>query len=408
MGKFSEHFKMNEEDILQFALEKLDLFSSGSRLKAEEIGDGNINYVYRIWDEESGNSVVIKQADVELRTNPGRLLDLQRNKIEADSLIAYGKCAPEFVPVVYDYDPVMCALSMEDLTDHGNLRHELLERKIFPYFADHITTFMVNTLLPTVDIAMDPWEKKRRVKSCINIELCDISEKLVFTEPYTDKDGTNIILDENLDYVKKEIYTDGDLILEAGKLKYNFMNNAQALIHGDLHTGSIFVKEDSTKIIDPEFAFYGPIGYDVGNVIGNLFFPWMNAFITMDESEQKREFLSYIETTIEETADLFIAKFKKCFPEIVQDIMAKQPGYMEWFLRTVMEDTAGTAGQEIIRRVVGDAKVVDVTGIEDISRRVQAERYLIQLGKALIKERSGLMKGRDYLDVLCKIMSAPS
>jgi 5-methylthioribose kinase len=43
------------------------------------------------------------------------------------------------------------------------------------------------------------------------------------------------------------------------------MNNAQALIHGDLHTGSILIKEDSMKVIDPEFAFYGPMGYDIGN-----------------------------------------------------------------------------------------------------------------------------------------------
>ena len=34
------------------------------------------------------------------------------------------------------------------------------------------------------------------------------------------------------------------------------MTNAQALLHGDLHTGSVFVRDDSTKVIDPEFAFY--------------------------------------------------------------------------------------------------------------------------------------------------------
>lgn len=49
------------------------------------------------------------------------------------------------------------------------------------------------------------------------------------------------------------------------------MNNAQALIHGDLHSGSIFINEKGIKVIDPEFAFYGPMGYDIGNVIGNLF-----------------------------------------------------------------------------------------------------------------------------------------
>lgn len=49
------------------------------------------------------------------------------------------------------------------------------------------------------------------------------------------------------------------------------MNHAQALVHGDLHSGSIFVNEEGLKVIDPEFAYYGPIGYDIGNVIGNMF-----------------------------------------------------------------------------------------------------------------------------------------
>jgi 5-methylthioribose kinase len=30
------------------------------------------------------------------------------------------------------------------------------------------------------------------------------------------------------------------------------------------------VKEGSTYVIDPEFAFYGPMGFDVGALIGNL------------------------------------------------------------------------------------------------------------------------------------------
>ena len=44
----------------------------------------------------------------------------------------------------------------------------------------------------------------------------------------------------------------------------------QALLHGDLHTGSLLVTVDSTYVIDPEFAFYGPIAFDVSKMIANL------------------------------------------------------------------------------------------------------------------------------------------
>lgn len=49
-----------------------------------------------------------------------------------------------------------------------------------------------------------------------------------------------------------------------------FIERTQALVHGDLHTGSIMVTQESTQVIDPEFAFYGPMGFDIGAFLGNL------------------------------------------------------------------------------------------------------------------------------------------
>ena len=53
-------------------------------------------------------------------------------------------------------------------------------------------------------------------------------------------------------------------------LPFRFCERAQALIHGDLHTGSVMVTRESTQVIDPEFAFYGPMGFDIGAFLGNL------------------------------------------------------------------------------------------------------------------------------------------
>ena len=49
-----------------------------------------------------------------------------------------------------------------------------------------------------------------------------------------------------------------------------FSERAQALIHADLHTGSVMVTQESTQVIDHEFAFYGPMGFDIGAFLGNL------------------------------------------------------------------------------------------------------------------------------------------
>ncbi|MBC8590142.1 S-methyl-5-thioribose kinase [Wansuia hejianensis] len=397
MPKFNSHFKLTEKDIIPYVLETLDIFNKDANLKAEEIGDGNINYVFRVWDEDTGKSIVIKQADTLLRSS-GRPLDVDRNRIEAEVLTSQWKLSSGLTPEIYNYDPIMCTIVMEDISDHGNLRLALLENETFPYFADHISSFVVDTLLPTTDLVMDSGDKKDKVARYINKDLCKISEDLVFTEPYIDYKGRNIILEENMDFVVKEIYNDKELVLEAGKLKNNFMNNAQALIHGDLHSGSIFLNKESTKVLDPEFAFYGPIGYDLGNVVGNLFFAWANAYVTKNPDEVEG-FIQWLEKTIEDIVDLFKDKFIKKYKEIVTDVMAKEEYYMNWYLDSVLSDTAGSAGLEIIRRVVGDSKVLDITSIEDIDARIKAERILILSAKEFIKNRENIKSGKDYTKI---------
>ena len=402
MDRFNEHFRMDEEAIKVYVAEKLKLFENIEDIKVSEIGDGNINYVFRAEDIKSKKSVVIKQADKLLRSS-GRPLDVDRNRIEAEVLKFYGEVASDYVPKIYHYDEVMCALTMEDISEYENLRHGLMKKKIYKNFAEDITTFMVNTLISTMDIVMNPWKKKEDVKKYINIELCDITEKLVFTDPYTNHFGTNIVLDESRDFVKKEIYDDEELVFEAGKLKYKFMNNPQSLLHGDLHSGSIFVTESKTKVIDPEFAFYGPIGYDLGNVVGNLFFSYIHSDIVMSDEVEKRAYLNYLETTIADIIDKFTEKFIRAYDEKVIDPMAKNPLYKRWMIASILEDAAGMAGTEIIRRTIGDSKVKEIESIESIEARVYMDKFLILLGKRLIKDRYIINMGKDYINLIDEV-----
>ena len=402
MDRFSEHFRMDEEAIKVYVAEKLKLFENIEDIKVSEIGDGNINYVFRAEDIKSKKSVVIKQADKLLRSS-GRPLDVDRNRIEAEVLKFYGEVASDYVPKIYYYDEVMCALTMEDISEYENLRHGLMKKKIYKNFAEDITTFMVNTLISTMDIVMNPWKKKEDVKKYINIELCDITEKLVFTDPYTNHFGTNIVLDESSEFVKKEIYDDEELVFEAGKLKYKFMNNPQSLLHGDLHSGSIFVTESKTKVIDPEFAFYGPIGYDLGNVVGNLFFSYIHSDIVMSNEVEKRAYLNYLEITIADIVDKFTEKFGRAYDEKVIDPMAKNPLYKKWMIASILEDAAGMAGTEVIRRTIGDSKVKEIESIESVDARVYMDKFLILLGKSLIKDRYKIKTGKDYVALIDKI-----
>ncbi|MDR1905032.1 MAG: S-methyl-5-thioribose kinase [Treponema sp.] len=391
MSRFDRYFLMKENDAAEYVREKTDFFPDGALLSVREIGDGNLNYVFRVKDEKDGASIIVKQAGEALRISADMRVSTDRNRIESEILLLQDKYAPGLVPKVYQYDTVMCACLMEDLSDFTLMRYALMEHRIFPRFACDISTYMVNTLLSTTDAVMEHKAKKALVKSFINPELCEITEDLVLTEPYNDANKRNKVSGGNEAFVEKELYGDKALRLEIAKLKFDFMNNAQALIHGDLHTGSIFVKPGATRVFDPEFAFYGPMGYDIGNVIANLFFAWNNGYAAGAE-----DFCTWILSTAEEIIDLFKEKFRSAFERQVRDEMAKTEGFSEYYLTAVIADTAAYLGTELIRRTVGMAQVKDITSIADPAKRLWAERVDILCAKDLIMNRSRFNTGKDF------------
>ena len=373
--KYQEHFLLDCDEVIFYVKEK-NLFSENADLTVKEIGDGNINYIFKVENKIDGKSIVLKQADKLLRSS-GRPLDLARSKIEANILRIENDLAPHFVPEIYFYDEIMCVLAMEDISEYKNLRTDLIAGKIFPNFADNISEFLSRTLLLTTDLFMNKFEKKKNVKEFINPELCDISECLVFTEPYDNNRNRNIITAGNEEFVENTLYKNEDLHFAILKLREKFMNYSQSLIHGDLHSGSIFINEKGIKIIDPEFSFYGPMAYDVGNVIGNLYFPLYRAKFFMEDSKKKEEFINWLEKCILDIPILFSEKCKLLWEKYSNDKLLKNKKFRDYYIENIVKDSLAYAGTEIIRRTVGDAKVLELTSLETSEKKLELERRLI-------------------------------
>ena len=380
--KYQEHFLLDCDEVISYVKEK-NLFSENANLTVKEIGDGNINYIFKVENKIDGKSIVLKQADKLLRSS-GRPLDLTRSKIEANILRIENNLAPHFVPEIYFYDEIMCVLAMEDISEYKNLRTELIAGKIFPNFADNISEFLSRTLLLTTDLFMNKFEKKKNVKEFINPELCDISECLVFTEPYDNNKNRNIITTGNEEFVENMLYKNEDLHFAILKLREKFMNYSQSLIHGDLHSGSIFINEKGIKIIDPEFSFYGPMAYDVGNVIGNLYFPLYRAKFFMEDSKKKEEFINWLEKCILDIPILFSKKCKLLWEKYSDDKLLKNRKFRDYYIENIVKDSLAYAGTEIIRRTVGDAKVLELTNLETSEKKLELEKELISKAISMI------------------------
>lgn len=402
MSRFDHYFQMNVDDVIEYTLEKATEIDWDRDSMEAVVPDshGNLNYVYRIWDGK-GHSLYIKQAGTETRISKDMKPSKDRNRLESEIIMLEDKFAPGMVPHIYFFDTVMCACGMEDCSDFMVMRDAMLRHETFPRFADDISTFMVETLLLSSDLVMDHKEKKELIRKFISPDLCDITEKLVLMEPYNDLNQRNNVFAPNADFIEQELYHDSALHLEVAKLKFKFMTDAQALMHGDLHTGSIFIRQDATKVFDSEFGTYAPMGYDVGNVVANLIFAYDNGL-----AAGATAFCDWILETIEKTMDLFIEKFSKRFDEAVTEPMAKVAGFKEWYMEGILNDTAGYAGTELHRRTVGMANVVDVTSIADEQKRLLAERINIFAGKDYIMHQSSFSTGADFAAAVTKAKEA--
>lgn len=402
MSRFDHYFQMNVDDVIEYTLEKATEIDWDRDSMEAVVPDshGNLNYVYRIWDGK-GHSLYIKQAGTETRISKDMKPSKDRNRLESEIIMLEDKFAPGMVPHIYFFDTVMCACGMEDCSDFMVMRDAMLRHETFPRFADDISTFMVETLLLSSDLVMDHKEKKELIRKFISPDLCDITEKLVLMEPYNDLNQRNNVFAPNADFIEQELYNDPALHLEVAKLKFKFMTDAQALMHGDLHTGSIFIRQDATKVFDSEFGTYAPMGYDVGNVVANLIFAYDNGL-----AAGATAFCEWILETIEKTMDLFIEKFSKRFDEAVTEPMAKVAGFKEWYMEGILNDTAGYAGTELHRRTVGMANVVDVTSIADEQKRLLAERINIFAGKDYIMHQSSFRTGADFAAAVTKAKEA--
>jgi 5-methylthioribose kinase len=172
-----------------------------------------------------------------------------------------------------------------------------------------------------------------------------------------------------------------------------------------LHTGAIMVTVEDTRVIDPEFAFIGPIGFDVGAVIGNL----LLAFFAQEGREAAPDARDAYRDWIPIQAEKVWSGFHRRFLEfwraapagdaypasLVQSdedrvLMEKERAR---FMRVLFEDSLAFAGAKMIRRILGLAHVEDLEAIADPERPACCEAKALRLARQLLicpKDFSGL------------------
>lgn len=354
--------------------------------QVREVSDGNMNRVFLASSADGTSSLALKQALPWVRVaGPSWPMNPDRADAEARAYEQVAKVAPDKIPAIHGYDPENYALVMEDMSDLEVLRTQLNDGASYgPHTSARIGEFVAQLSFATSDFGMPSAERKALIAASVSPELCKITEDVVLSEPYIEHEHNH--WHEGLADLAAEFRADARLRTEVADLRHTFMTSAQALLHGDLHTGSVMVgeREDTpvVRVFDPEFSFVGPIGYDLG-----LY--WANALV----SQERARALGTLTDHGDQLAlswEAFEAEFRRLWPSRVDTFF--DDAYLDRFLRRVWTESLGYAGTEIVRRIIGFAHLTDLTTLPD---PVMASRRALLLGRELIVRRGELKNPND-------------
>jgi 5-methylthioribose kinase len=364
-----------------------------------EVGDGNLNLVFIVKGPSGG--IAVKQALPYVRlVGESWPLPLSRSHYEYLALTHQARLASGLVPDVLHHNDSLALTAMELLEPHIIMRKGLVAGATYPRFVEDITTFLARTLFFSSDLAVPAAEKKDGIAAFAgNHALCKITEDLIFTDPYRVADQNRWTLPW-LDATAASFRDDLDAHVAISRLKLKFMGEPQALIHGDLHTGSIMVTERETRVIDPEFAFYGPMGFDIGAVIGNLLMAYLASPGHERSAGERRKFEDWVLATVEAVWTEFARKFLDlwrsegrgdAYPATLfegsagaERLDAERQSYMAW----LFEDTVGFAAAKTICRILGLAHNIDFELIADEKLRAVCEARSLRLAHDMLVNTS--------------------
>lgn len=386
------------------------------RLAVREVGDGNLNLVF-ICESPGMPGLCIKQALPYVRmVGPEWPLSPERACAEARSYEVASEAVPELVPRFYGFDPDRYALAIENLSSWTVLR-SLLNRGVpAPGAEIGAGTYAARMVFATSFMGLPSEKLRRQVCTSANTDLCGITEQLVLTEPFADHPRNSFPVALKPDV--EQLHGDAGYTGYVQSLKHQFLTRSEALVHGDLHTGSVMVRPADSgsgggpaaemdeggptartagaapakgehpwtaKVFDPEFCFYGPAGVDVGMFVGNLALAAGRAAV----GDPAPELVRWLVDAMTTTWTSFEAELRRLWPTRV-DASFGDDFLEDWLLQTSY-DVCGYAGCEIVRRIVGLAKVSDLETLEEESR-VAAQAALLSAARKATPRR--LLGGR--------------
>ena len=362
-----------------------------SKWEIDEVGDGNLNLVYTV--SSDAGDIIVKQALPYVRlVGDSWPLPLSRSFYEHEVLVRQAKRDPGSVPQIIYFNKVQAIIAMEMLLPHVILRKKLIAGEYVDGLAQRLGEFCARTAFRGSDLSLQTADKKSDTALFQgNLALMGITESLVFTEPYFAAEMNHHT--DGLDPIVRILRSDVEMKTEAQKMLLKFTANTETLCHGDLHSGSVMCTDNETKVIDPEFGFYGPMGFDIGMLISNYLMAYFSQ-PSHRESDTLVDYQTWILKVIEGTCEAFQQEFKNLWNSERTGILFPQSMFEDQgdssefaligMLEQIWQDAVAISGIEMHRRVLSLAHNADFEEISDTKKRSQLEARNLMMGRELI------------------------
>ena len=164
------------------------------------------------------------------------------------------------------------------------------------------------------------------------------------------------------------------------------------------------VNQDESYVIDMEFAYFGPFGFDVGKIIAN-FFLCATAHVHRSPDDTYRDWLLEQVPVIWHT---FATEFDTLWANSDGGAMtidgllsdADHDTMRKTFMDALLTETVGFAACSMARRTLGIAGVADIRDIEDVEVRAGLEIANLKLSMMLMDSRQQVASIEEVVDIV--------
>ena len=229
-------------------------------LDTSRAGEGNMNVTLKIKTDK--RTFVLKQSRPYVAKYPQVPAPSERTEIEYKyyNTLKANKSLASFSPTVLGFDKSSWLLALAYL-ENGNDFTGVYEKESF--IQEESIDLLLKYLKQLHQLVIKDFPDNQKMK--------ELNHQHIFILPYLQENGFNLNeVQEGLQQLSSMVKDNPVLTKKIEVLGERYLDQGEALLHGDFYPGSWLATENGLKIIDTEFSFMGDPEFDLGIMLAHL------------------------------------------------------------------------------------------------------------------------------------------